>query len=222
MAGISAMALSTALVTAIMCFLTSGNKMLTNFLGPEYGEYGGAYSVILAIPALLLGLLTAAMSVTVISNIFAASANKRMQEALDAGKELPVKIEGNIIYYMGPSPAREGRPIGSAGPTTASRMDKYAPGLLDMGLRGMIGKGKRTPQVLDAVVKNHAVYFAAVGGAGAILSKCITSSEVIAYDDLGTEAIRRLHVENFPVIVVADSKGNNLYATAAEAWKRTE
>lgn len=168
--------------------------------------------------------LTAGDYVYLTGTVYTArdAAHKRMQEALDAGKELPVKIEGNIIYYMGPSPAREGRPIGSAGPTTASRMDKYAPGLLDMGLRGMIGKGKRTPQVLDAVVKNHAVYFAAVGGAGAILSKCITSSEVIAYDDLGTEAIRRLHVENFPVIVVADSKGNNLYATAAEAWKRTE
>ena len=150
------------------------------------------------------------------------AAHKRMQEALDAGKELPFPIEGNIIYYMGPSPAREGRPIGSAGPTTASRMDKYAPRLLDLGLRGMIGKGKRTPQVLDAVVRNHAVYFAAVGGAGAILSKCITASEVVAYDDLGTEAIRKLSVENFPVIVVADSKGNNLYATATKEWCRTK
>ena len=166
--------------------------------------------------------LTAGDYVYLTGTVYTArdAAHKRMQEALDAGQELPVKIEGNIIYYMGPSPAREGRPIGSAGPTTASRMDKYAPGLLDMGLRGMIGKGKRTPQVLDAVVRNHAVYFAAVGGAGAILSKCITSSEVIAYDDLGTEAIRRLTVENFPVIVVADSKGNNLYATAADAWRR--
>lgn len=166
--------------------------------------------------------LTAGDYVYLTGTVYTArdAAHKRMQEALDAGKELPVKIEGNIIYYMGPSPAREGRPIGSAGPTTASRMDKYAPGLLDMGLRGMIGKGKRTPQVLDAVVRNHAVYFAAVGGAGAILSKCITSSEVIAYDDLGTEAIRRLTVENFPVIVVADSKGNNLYVTAADAWHR--
>ena len=166
--------------------------------------------------------LTAGDYVYLTGTVYTArdAAHKRMQEALDAGKELPVKIEGNIIYYMGPSPAREGRPIGSAGPTTASRMDKYAPGLVDMGLRGMIGKGKRTPQVLAAVVRNHAVYFAAVGGAGAILSKCITSSEVIAYDDLGTEAIRRLTVENFPVIVVADSKGNNLYATAADAWHR--
>ena len=112
---------------------------------------------------------------------------------------------------MGPSPAREGRPIGSAGPTTASRMDKYAPNLMDLGLIGMIGKGKRTQAVKDAMMRNGTVYFAAVGGAGALLSKCITSSEVVAYDDLGTEAIRKLTVEDFPVIVVMDSKGNNLY-----------
>lgn len=168
--------------------------------------------------------LTAGDYVYLTGTVYTArdAAHKRMQEALDAGKELPFPIEGNIIYYMGPSPAREGRPIGSAGPTTASRMDKYAPRLLDLGLRGMIGKGKRTPQVLDAVVRNHAVYFAAVGGAGAILSRCITASEVVAYDDLGTEAIRKLSVENFPVIVVADSKGNNLYATATKEWCRTK
>lgn len=168
--------------------------------------------------------LTAGDYVYLTGTVYTArdAAHKRMQEALDAGKELPFPIEGNIIYYMGPSPAREGRPIGSAGPTTASRMDKYAPRLLDLGLGGMIGKGKRTPQVLDAVVRNHAVYFAAVGGAGAILSKCITASEVVAYDDLGTEAIRKLSVEDFPVIVVADSKGNNLYATATKEWCRTK
>lgn len=123
-------------------------------------------------------------------------------------------MQGNVIYYMGPSPAREGRPIGSAGPTTASRMDKYAPTLLDMGLIGMIGKGKRSAAVKEAIVRNGAVYFAAVGGAGALLSRSIKSSEVIAYDDLGTEAIRRLEVEDFPVIVVMDSKGNDLYETA--------
>lgn len=139
------------------------------------------------------------------------AAHKRMQEALDAGQELPLDIQGKIIYYMGPSPAREGRVIGSAGPTTASRMDKYTPKLLDMGMKGMIGKGKRTQSVSDAVVRNGAVYFAAVGGAGALLSKQIKSAEVIAYDDLGTEAIRRLQVEDFPVIVVIDAKGNNLY-----------
>lgn len=141
------------------------------------------------------------------------AAHKRMQEALDRGEELPLAMEGNIIYYMGPSPAREGRPIGSAGPTTASRMDKYAPKLLDLGLKGMIGKGKRSQEVTDAIVRNKAVYFAAVGGAGALLSKAIVASEVIAYDDLGTEAIRKLTVENFPAIVVIDSEGSNLYET---------
>ena len=139
------------------------------------------------------------------------AAHKRMQEALDAGEVLPIEMQDNVIYYMGPSPAREGRPIGSAGPTTASRMDKYAPRLLDLGLKGMIGKGKRTREVLDAVIRNGAVYFAAVGGAGALLSKRILEAEVIAYDDLGTEAIRRLKVEEFPVIVVADREGNYLY-----------
>lgn len=148
------------------------------------------------------------------------AAHKRMAEALAAGKELPLDIKNNIIYYMGPSPAREGRPIGSAGPTTASRMDKYAPDLLDMGLKGMIGKGKRSQAVKDAIVRNKAVYFAAVGGAGALLSQRIKSSEVIAYDDLGTEAIRKLEVENFPVIVVIDSEGNNLYETAIKEYCR--
>lgn len=139
------------------------------------------------------------------------AAHKRMDEALSEGKELPFDIKGNIIYYMGPSPAREGRPIGSAGPTTASRMDKYTPRLLDLGLGGMIGKGRRNPKVIDAMVKNGAVYFAAIGGAGALLSKAIVESEIIAYDDLGTEAIRKLKVERFPAIVVIDSEGNNLY-----------
>ncbi|MBQ3796401.1 MAG: Fe-S-containing hydro-lyase [Butyrivibrio sp.] len=139
------------------------------------------------------------------------AAHKRMAEALDEGKELPIDIKDNTIYYMGPSPAREGRPIGSAGPTTASRMDKYTPRLLDLGLSGMIGKGKRSKEVIDAIVRNGAVYFAAIGGAGALLSKTIVASEVVAYDDLGTEAIRKLTVENFPAIVVIDSLGTNLY-----------
>lgn len=143
------------------------------------------------------------------------AAHKRMYEALSDGKSLPIQLRNNVIYYMGPSPAREGRPIGSAGPTTASRMDKYTPSLLDLGLKGMIGKGKRNQQVKDAVIRNRAVYFAAVGGAGALLSRSITASEVIAYDDLGTEAIRKLEVHNFPVIVVLDSLGNDLYETAA-------
>ena len=142
------------------------------------------------------------------------AAHKRMQETLDQGKELPFSVKGNVIYYMGPSPARQGRPIGSAGPTTASRMDRYTPTLLDMGLGAMIGKGKRSQEVIDAIIRNKAVYFAAIGGAGAILSKCILSSEVIAYEDLGTEAIRRLEVKNLPVVVVIDSQGNNLYETA--------
>lgn len=139
------------------------------------------------------------------------AAHKRMDEALQKGETLPFDIKEQMIYYMGPSPARAGRPIGSAGPTTASRMDKYAPQLLDLGLGVMIGKGKRSAEVIDAIMRNNAVYFAAVGGAGALLSKCITSSEVIAYDDLGTEAIRKLTVEKFPAIVVIDTEGNNLY-----------
>ena len=148
------------------------------------------------------------------------AAHKRMAEALAAGQPLPIDMKNNIIYYMGPSPAREGRPIGSAGPTTASRMDKYAPDLIDLGLKGMIGKGKRSQAVIDGIVRNGAVYFAAVGGAGAILSKCIKKSTVIAYDDLGTEAIRELEVENLPVIVVIDSEGNNLYETAIKEYSR--
>lgn len=143
------------------------------------------------------------------------AAHKRMYEALEKGEELPFDVKNNTIYYMGPSPAREGRVIGSAGPTTASRMDKYAPSLLDLGLIGMIGKGKRNKAVHEAIVRNKAVYFAAVGGAGALLSKCITSSEVIAYDDLGTEAVRKLTVKDFPVIVVIDSDGRDLYEETA-------
>lgn len=139
------------------------------------------------------------------------AAHKRMNEALDEGSALPIDIEGAVIYYMGPSPAREGRVIGSAGPTTSGRMDKYAPRLLDLGLRAMVGKGKRTDTVKEAIKRNGAVYFAAVGGAGALLSKCIKSSEVVAYDDLGTEAIRKLYVEDFPAIVVFDSEGTDLY-----------
>lgn len=147
------------------------------------------------------------------------AAHKRMDETLNKGERLPIDLPNNIIYYMGPSPAREGRPIGSAGPTTASRMDKYAPKLLDLGLKGMIGKGKRSQAVMDAIIRNGAVYFAAVGGAGALLSKSIVKSTVVAYDDLGTEAIRKLEVVNFPVIVVIDSDGNNLYETAIKQFQ---
>lgn len=148
------------------------------------------------------------------------AAHKRMAESLQKGEKLPFDIKNNMIYYMGPSPAREGRPIGSAGPTTASRMDKYTPELLDLGLVGMIGKGKRSKEVIDAMIRNKAVYFAAVGGAGAILSQRIKEAQVIAYDDLGTEAIRKLEVENFPVIVVIDSNGNNLYESAIKEFNK--
>ncbi len=147
------------------------------------------------------------------------AAHKRMDEALAKNEPLPIEMKGAVIYYMGPSPAREGRPIGSAGPTTASRMDKYAPKLLDLGMSAMIGKGKRNPAVKEAIVRNGAVYFAAVGGAGALLSKAIVASEVVAYDDLGTEAIRKLEVKDFPVIVVIDSRGNDLYETAIEEYR---
>lgn len=146
------------------------------------------------------------------------AAHKRMDDLLKEGKELPISLDDNVIYYMGPSPAREGRPIGSAGPTTASRMDKYAPKLLDLGLKGMIGKGKRTKEVQDAIVRNGCVYFAAVGGAGALLSKAITASEIVAYEDLGAEAIRKLEVKDFPCIVVIDKDGNNLYETAIKEY----
>lgn len=139
------------------------------------------------------------------------AAHLRMYDTMQKGEDIPISLQDNIIYYLGPTPEREGQIIGSAGPTTSSRMDKYTPLLLDNGLKGMIGKGKRSKAVIEAMVRNKAVYFAAVGGAGALLSKKIKASKVIAYDDLGTEAIRELYVEEFPVIVVIDSKGNNLY-----------
>lgn len=148
------------------------------------------------------------------------AAHKRMYDSMKKGEPLPIELEGNILYYLGPSPAREGQVIGSAGPTTSSRMDKYTPDMLYAGLKGMVGKGKRSPEVIAAIKKNHAVYFAAVGGAGALLSQCIKEVEVVAYDDLGTEAIRRLYIEKLPVIVVIDKDGNNLYETAAEKWKK--
>lgn len=139
------------------------------------------------------------------------AAHKRMYDTMKEGKSIPFDLSENIVYYLGPTPEREGQVIGSAGPTTSSRMDKYTPLLLDNGMKGMIGKGKRNKEVIDSMIKNRAVYFAAVGGAGALLSKRIKASKVIAYDDLGTEAIRELYVEDFPVIVVIDSDGNNLY-----------
>lgn len=148
------------------------------------------------------------------------AAHKRFMEALDKGEELPFPIQDSVIYYMGPSPAREGRPIGSAGPTTASRMDKYAPRLLDLGQKAMIGKGKRTREVVDAIIRNQAVYLAAVGGAGALLSKCIKTSELVCYGDLGAEAVLKLEVEDFPVVVVIDKDGNNLYETVVDKYAK--
>lgn len=139
------------------------------------------------------------------------AAHKRWAEALRCGEKLPVAVRGETIYYMGPSPAREGRIIGSAGPTTAGRMDAYTPELLRLGLRGMIGKGKRSPEVLDAIRETGAVYFAATGGCGALLSRCILSSEVVCYEDLGTEAVRRITVRDFPCVVAVDADGNDLY-----------
>ncbi len=147
------------------------------------------------------------------------AAHKRMTEALERGEKLPFTIEGAIVYYLGPTPAPSTRAIGSAGPTTASRMDKYTPALLDLGLKGMVAKGRRSGAVKDSIRKNGAVYMAAIGGAGALLSQCIKEAEVIAYDDLGPEAVRKLVVEDFPAIVIADSDGNDLYETAAEQWR---
>lgn len=157
--------------------------------------------------------LTAGDIVSITGVIYSArdAAHKRMAETLAAGGVLPFEIKDAVIYYLGPSPAREGQVIGSAGPTTSGRMDAYTPQLLELGLRGMIGKGKRSAEVIETMKKTKAVYFAAVGGAGALLSKHITKSEVIAYDDLGTEAIHKLYVEDFPAIVVIDCKGNSLY-----------
>lgn len=166
--------------------------------------------------------LTAGDIVEITGTIYVArdAAHKRMIEALDKGEGLPIPIENATIYYMGPSPAREGQVIGSAGPTTASRMDKYAPRLMDLGETAMIGKGKRSPEVIAAMQRNHAVYFAAIGGAGALISKCIKKSEIVCYEDLGAEAIRKLEVEKMPVFVVIDSKGNNLYETAILQYKK--
>lgn len=142
------------------------------------------------------------------------AAHKRMYDSLINGNRLPIDLKDTIIYYLGPTPERPGEVIGSAGPTTSSRMDKYTPLLIEYGLTGMIGKGKRNTKVKEAIVKNTCVYFAAVGGAGALLSKKILKSNVIAYDDLGTEAIRELYVKDFPVIVVVDSTGDDLYEKA--------
>jgi fumarate hydratase subunit beta len=147
------------------------------------------------------------------------AAHKRMVDLLDRDQRLPFDIRGQVIYYVGPTPARPGRVVGAAGPTTSYRMDAYSPRLMEVGLKGMIGKGKRSEQVIDAMKVNRCIYMAAVGGAGALLSKCIKKAEIIAYEDLGPEAIRRLEVEAFPVVVVNDVRGNDLYDEGAEAYR---
>ena len=146
------------------------------------------------------------------------AAHKRLCELVDAGKEMPLDVTDNIIYFVGPTPAKPGQAIGSAGPTTSYRMDAYSPTLIREGLTGMIGKGKRGPEVVAAMKEYGAVYFGAIGGCGALLSKCIKKAEVIAYDDLGAEAIRRLEVEDFPAIVIIDSEGNNLYEMGRRSY----
>lgn len=139
------------------------------------------------------------------------AAHKRLIDLLNEGKELPLNIKDETIYYVGPSPAKPGNVIGSAGPTTSYRMDAYAPTLLDLGLKGMIGKGARNKDVIDAIVRNNAVYFGAIGGAAALIAKSIVKSEIIAYEDLGAEAIRRMEVKDMPLVVIIDTEGNNLY-----------
>ena len=146
------------------------------------------------------------------------AAHQRLCQALDRGEELPIDIKNSTIYFVGPAPAKPGQVIGSAGPTTSYRMDDYSPRLIALGQTGMIGKGKRSPEVVAAMKEHGAVYFGAIGGCGALLSDCIKKAEVIAYEDLGAEAIRRLEVENFPVIVIIDSEGNNLYETGRAAY----
>ncbi len=146
------------------------------------------------------------------------AAHKRLVDLIEKGEELPVELKGQIIYFVGPTPTRPGEAIGSAGPTTSYRMDAYSPILMEKGLKGMIGKGSRSAEVVDAMVKHKAVYFAAVGGAAALISRRIVSSEVLAYEDLGPEAIRRLQVKDFPVIVVNDTEGNDLYEQGVKEY----
>lgn len=150
------------------------------------------------------------------------AAHKRLCELVAEGKELPMDAKDAVIYFVGPTPARPGEAIGSAGPTTSYRMDAYSPTMIEQGLTGMIGKGKRSPEVIAAMKEHGAVYFGAIGGAGALLSQCIKKAEVIAYEDLGAEAIRRLEVENFPVVVIVDSEGNNLYESGRADYLATQ
>jgi len=159
-------------------------------------------------------------SVYITGTIYTArdAAHKRLCELVAQGKELPMDIQDAIIYFVGPTPAKPGQAIGSAGPTTSYRMDAYSPTLISIGQTGMIGKGKRSPEVIAAMKEHGAVYFGAIGGCGALLSKCIKKAEIVAYEDLGAEAIRKLEVEEFPVVVIIDSEGNNLYETGKQAY----
>lgn len=167
--------------------------------------------------------LKAGDTVLISGTIYTArdAAHKRLIELLDKGEELPMEVEEQVIYYVGPTPAKPGMAIGSAGPTTSYRMDPYAPRLLDKGLRGMIGKGIRSDKVIDSIIKNKAVYFGAIGGAAALIGKSIVNSEIIAYEDLGSEAIRKLEVIDFPAVVVIDSKGNNLYEIGQKQYLKS-
>ena len=146
------------------------------------------------------------------------AAHKRLVDLIDNGEELPIDVKDAVIYYVGPTPAKPGLAIGSAGPTTSYRMDSYTPKLLDKGLKGMIGKGLRSQEVVDSMIKNGAVYFAAIGGTGALISKCVIKADIITYEDLGSEAIRRLEVVDLPIVVVIDSEGNNLYDLGQKAY----
>ena len=149
------------------------------------------------------------------------AAHKRLYELIERGEELPVDIKGELIYYVGPAPAKPGYAVGPAGPTSSYRMDKYAPALLDLGLKGMIGKGARSQAVIDSIVKNNCVYFAAIGGAAALIAKSIKSEELLCYEDLGTEAIRRYTVEDFPCIVAIEIEGNNVYETEPKKYAKS-
>jgi fumarate hydratase subunit beta len=164
--------------------------------------------------------LKAGDTVLITGDIYTArdAAHKKLTELIDKGKELPMDIKDSIIYYVGPSPAKPGMVIGSAGPTTSYRMDDYSPKLLDLGLKGMIGKGERSEAVIASMIKNKAVYFGAIGGAAALIGKCVKSVELVAYEELGAEAIRKLYVEDMPVVVIIDSYGDNLYEIGRENY----
>ena len=148
------------------------------------------------------------------------AAHKRLFELIEQGRELPIDVKGELIYYVGPAPAKDGYAVGPAGPTSSYRMDKYAPALLDLGLKGMIGKGARSKEVIDSMVRNKCVYFAAIGGAAALIAKSIKSEELLCYEDLGTEAVRRYTVKDFPCIVAIDSEGNNVYETEPKKYRK--